>query len=192
VNVVDDIIRDVRVAQAVRVIPLGARVLDVGCHDGALFRRLGPALRDGIGLDPALRGPLTGDRYRLEPGSFPTDAPDEPGGFDIVTMLAVLEHLTSEEQKVAAEAAHRLLADGGLLILTVPSPLVDRLLHGLTRLRVLDGMEAEQHHGFDPAEVIPLMEAVGLRLLRHRRFELGLNHLFVFERPRGGDPRHSP
>jgi SAM-dependent methyltransferase len=189
VKLVDEIIRDARLAQAVRAIPPGARVLDVGCHDGALFRRLGPALREGVGLDPALRGPLTGERYRLRPGLFPADAPDEPGGFDVVTMLAVLEHLTPVEQKAAAEATHRLLAVGGVVIVTVPAPVVDQLLHWLTRLRVLDGMEAEQHHGFDPAEVTPLMEAVGLRLLRHRRFELGLNHLFVFERPPdGGTP----
>jgi SAM-dependent methyltransferase len=192
VNVVDGIIRDARIAHAVRVIPPGARILDVGCHDGTLFRRLGPALRDGVGLDPALRGPLAGERYRLEPGLFPADAPDEPGAFDVVTMLATLEHLAPEEQKAAAEATHRLLAPGGRVVVTVPSPVVDRLLHWLTRLRVLDGMEAEQHHGFDPADVIPLMEAVGLRLVCHRRFELGLNHLFVFERPPASDPVAPP
>jgi SAM-dependent methyltransferase len=187
VNVVDEIIRNARIAQAVRVIPPGARVLDVGCHDGALFRRLGPALREGLGLDPALRGPLAGERYRLQPGLFPADGPDEPGTFDVVTMLAVLEHLPPEEQKAAAEATHRLLTPGGLVIVTVPSPVVDHLLRWLTRLRVLDGMEAGQHHGFDPADVTPLMEAVGLRLVQHRRFELGLNHLFVLERPTHGD-----
>ena len=191
-NLVDQLVRDLRIAQAAGQIPPGARVLDVGCHDGALFRRLGPALRDGLGLDPALRGPLHGERYRLEPGAFPAAAPDEPGAFDVVTMLAVLEHLEPDEQKSAAEAAYRLLTVGGLLIATVPSPVVDSLLAWLIRLRVLDGMEAEQHHGFDPDHVVPLMEGVGLRLVRHRRFELRLNHLFVFERPAGGPGGPNP
>jgi hypothetical protein len=31
--------------------------------------------------------------------------------------------------------------------------------------------------------VVPLMEGAGLHLLDHRRFELRLNNLFVFERP---------
>jgi len=56
----------------------------------------------------------------------------------------------------------------------------------------LDGMEAEQHHGFDPGEVVPLMAGAGLRLVRHERFELGLNHLFVFDRPTISEPRDRP
>jgi hypothetical protein len=44
--------------------PPGAKVLDVGCDDGQLFRSLGPSLRGGLGIDANLVGELTGDRYR--------------------------------------------------------------------------------------------------------------------------------
>jgi hypothetical protein len=67
--------------------------------------------------------------------------------------------------------------------MTVPSPTVDRLLDGLIRLRLLHGMDPEAHHGFDPVAVIPMFVDAGFRLSRHRRFELGFNNLFVFERP---------
>ena len=182
-NRLDRLLQDWRIGRAVRFVPLGSRVLDVGCHDGALFRRLGPGLRQGIGLDPALAGPLDGDRYRLLPGSFPLDAPDEPGSFDAITMLAVLEHVPTDQQPVVAGAAHRLLRPAGRLILTVPSPRVDTILDVLMRLRLLDGMEADQHYGFQPDDVEPLMLGAGLTLIEHARFQLGLNHLFVFERP---------
>jgi 2-polyprenyl-3-methyl-5-hydroxy-6-metoxy-1,4-benzoquinol methylase len=182
VNVVDRAIRDRRITQAIAFIPDGSRVLDVGCDDGALFQRLGAALREGLGLDPALAEPVITKRYRLISGTFPNDAPDPPAEFDVITMLAVLEHLEPDAQKAAAEAAYHLLAPGGRLVATVPQPSVDRLLHWLIKLHVLDGMEPEQHHGFEPAEVVPLMEGAGLRLVDHRRFELRLNHLFVFER----------
>ncbi len=181
-NRLDRLLQDWRIGRAIRFVPLGSRVLDVGCHDGALFRRLGPGLREGIGLDPALAGPLDGDRYRLLPGSFPLDAPDEPESFDAITMLAVLEHVPSDQQPVVAGTAHRLLKPGGRLILTVPSPRVDAILDVLMRLRLLDGMEADQHYGFEPDDVKPLMVAAGLTLIEHATFQLGLNHLFVFER----------
>jgi SAM-dependent methyltransferase len=182
VNRVDRLLQDWRIGKAVRWVPPGARVLDVGCHDGALFRRLGPALGHGLGLDPALVGPISGERYELQPGSFPADAPDEPDSFDAVTMLAVLEHVPSDQQPVLADAVHRLLRPGGRLILTVPSPRVDSILDVLTRLRILDGMEAEQHYGFQPDDVEPLMLGAGLTLAEHTTFQARLNHLFVFER----------
>jgi SAM-dependent methyltransferase len=182
VNGLDRFIRDRRIAQAVRFLPTAGRILDVGCHDGALFRRLGPLVRDGVGVDPCFTAPAGGPGYRLIHGRFPADVPLEPGSFDAITMLAVLEHLDRDEQNAAAAAAHDLLRPGGRLILTVPSPHVDLLLAVMIRLRLLHGMDAEAHHGFDPDEVEPLFEATGLRLVARRRFQLGLNHLFVFER----------
>ena len=111
------------------------------------------------------------------------DAPDEPASFDAITMLAVLEHVPLDQQPDLAGAVHRLLKPGGRLILTVPSPRVDTILDGLIRIRVLHGMEAEQHYGFQPDDVEPLFLGAGLALVEHATFQLRLNHLFVFERP---------
>jgi SAM-dependent methyltransferase len=182
-NAVDRWIRDLRIGRAIRSIPPGARVLDVGCHDGALFRALGHGLREGVGVDPALAGPLEGDRYRLTPGSFPADAPDDPGSFDAVTILAVLEHVPPGEQPPLAAAAFRLLKPGGRCILTVPSPQVDTLLDWMIKLHIVHGMEAEQHYGFDPETVVPLMTDAGFQLVERSTFQARLNNLFVFERP---------
>ena len=136
-NALDRWIQDWRIRQAVRFLPPDPRVLDVGCDDGALFRALGPALREGVGLDPALERAAEGDRYRLLPGAFPADAPDEPGSFDAVTMLAVMEHVPPDDQPKVVERAFDLLRPGGRFILTVPSPAVDTILDVLIRLRLL-------------------------------------------------------
>ncbi len=182
-NAVDRAIRNLRISQALRYVRPGSSVLDIGCHDGELFRRLGPALRRGYGLDPELAGPLDEPRYHLEPGSFPKDLPAHEGEFDVITMLAVLEHIPPEQLIEFAESCFGLVVPGGRLVTTVPSPLVDPLLDVMKRLRLLDGMETHQHHGFEPEETAQVMEGAGFTLVTHSTFQFRLNHLFVFERP---------
>lgn len=179
----DRFLRDRRLDQIVRRIPPGARVLDVGCHDGALFRALGHSLRDGFGLDADLVGPLTGPRYRLEPGMFPSDVPDDVGTFDAITMAAAFEHIPTGQHEAVATACWELLADGGQVVLTVPSPLVDPILDTLVALHIADGMEHGQHFGFQPADLVPLFTGHGFELTHRHTFQLGLNNLFVFTKP---------
>ena len=50
------------------------------------------------------------------------------------------------------------------------------------RLHLVAGMEAHQHHGFQPHYLDTVFAAPQWRRRKHRRFQLGLNHLYVFER----------
>ena len=68
-------------------------------------------------------------------------------------------------------------------MITVPSPLVDRILDVMTALGLSKGMSLEEHFGFEPSEVKPLFLGCGFELLFHKRFQLGLNNLFVFVKP---------
>lgn len=176
-----------RIRKAARHLPDGARVADVGCSDGALFRQVGDRLGGGVGLDPALPDGARGDaRFTLVRGLFPGDLPAGlPGGgrFDAITALAVLEHLHDDELRAMARACADRLVPRGRVVITVPSPLVDPILHVLQALRVIDGMHLDEHHEM-PASAIPdAFTAAGFRLVRRERFQLGLNNLFVFELP---------
>jgi 2-polyprenyl-3-methyl-5-hydroxy-6-metoxy-1,4-benzoquinol methylase len=154
-------------------------VLDVGCADGALFRLGQARIASGVGIDIRESDTWAGDGYERRVGTFP-DAlrPDER--FDAVVMLAVVEHLPDQELARWAAAVPPILQPNGRVVITTPSPAVDHILHAGIRLKVIDGMEADEHHGFDPGDVPAIFSRAGLRLERRRRFELGLNHLFVF------------
>jgi len=156
-------------------------VLDVGCADGALFQRL-RWLRNGVGIDPMAEPRVVGRSHQVVRGNFPHDVgPCER--FDAIVALAVFEHIPQSESGRFAQACRDHLRADGRVVITVPSPVVDRALHWLMRLRLVDGMEVHQHWGLQPSDVSPIFEEQGLRLLHHRRFELGVNHLFVFGAP---------
>ena len=97
-------------------------------------------------------------------------------------MLAAIEHLPASSSAAVGPAAARLLYEGGRLIATVPEPAVDHIVALLQRLRPAEGMSLHEHHGFASAQTRAIFEPAGLHLIRHRRFQLGLNNLFVFER----------
>lgn len=117
--------------------------------------------------------------FRFIQGHAPEALPNDDR-YDVITLLAVLEHIPPNAHRDLAAACRTLLRDRGRVVCTVPSPKVDFLIHIGQRLGVVDGIEAHAHYGFVPADTVPLFTNVGFVLLRTRRFQLGLNNLFVF------------
>ena len=177
---VDRALQNWRIAMAAQHILSGARVLDIGSGDGALFKQLGDRLGGGLGVDPTLAADQNWGRVQLRAGLFPDAIPAGTEPFDVITMLAVLEHFPEDAYAGLGANCARFLKPNGRLVITVPSPLVDRILVVLKWLRLVDGMSLEEHHGYD-TERTRTVFAPHFRLVRHQRFQLGLNNLFVFE-----------
>lgn len=177
----DRVLQRWRIKKVKTFVPKGSRLLDIGCADGLLYRMLRSQIVEYVGIDPILSDSVNEGKFRLIAGSFPEDLP-EMRPFDAITMLAVIEHLPRHLQRETAFACVQLLKQDGILILTTPSPFVDRLLDFLKGLRVLDGMSLDEHYGFDVKEVPLLFDFDELELLQHRRFQLGLNNLFLFQK----------
>lgn len=176
----DQMLQRQRIRVALRELPAGARVLDIGTYDGMVFRLAGA---QGVGIDPELVETPAGPGVTLVRGMFPQDLPELPdGSFEAVTALAVVEHVPSDELAAWGPALARLMAPHGRLVITVPDPTVDKILHVLIRLHLAAGMEAHQHHGFEPKELDTIFAAPLWRRAGHRTFEFGLNNLYVFER----------
>ncbi len=177
----DRFLQNWRIRKARPFIPSGARVLDIGSVDGVMFRQISGLAKDCLGIDPTLKLPVTGEGFRIIPGFFPQDMP-RGEVFDAVTMLAVLEHFPDEAHAPLANGCTTYLKPGGRVIITVPSPFVDQILKVLTKLRLVHGMSLEEHHGYDISQTAKIFSEPSFRLLRHERFQFGLNNLFVFER----------
>lgn len=102
----------------------GKRALDVGCGAGLLAEPLARLGASVTALDAAeeniavARAHAAGQGLTIDYRALPVEQLDE-SGFDLVTSMEVLEHVTDPAAFIAALAAK--LAPGGLLILSTPN-----------------------------------------------------------------------
>ncbi len=178
----DRFLQKYRIRQAAPYILPGASVLDIGCYDGGLFLELRDRISFYVGIDPVDHQSCRRDgRLRRIVGSFPADLPDL-GQFDVITMLAVLEHFPLDQLGALPCHCASRLKPGGALVITMPSPCVDHILEVLSRIRVIDGMSFEEHHGLDPQIVPRIFCREYFDLKVKESFQLGLNNLLVFQK----------
>jgi 2-polyprenyl-3-methyl-5-hydroxy-6-metoxy-1,4-benzoquinol methylase len=168
-----------RMRVAARWIPQGACVLDIGCHQGEFLIWLGEKIAPSVGFDPLYTRNAKPGNHQFYPQGFKEGMLAE-SSFDAITLLATLEHI-HDKSSIARESA-RLLRPGGRAIITIPSPLVDKILDFLIMLHIVDGMSLEEHHGFLPDELPGIFIPAGFHLRKKRKFQFGLNNLYVFER----------
>lgn len=174
-----------RLAAALPHVPPGARVLDLGCGLTDLPSRL-PSY---VGCD---RSPeiLLVQRARFPSAVFfkwdfaESDAPvglAAQGPFDVVLLLAVLEHVAKPHRLIARAAS--LLGPGGRLVVTTPHPLGRLPLETGAALGLLSPHARDEHETLlGRAALEEAGRSAGVSLVLYRRFLLGLNQLAVFSR----------
>jgi 2-polyprenyl-3-methyl-5-hydroxy-6-metoxy-1,4-benzoquinol methylase len=176
----DRFLQKYRIWKASPYILPGRSVLDIGCHDGTLFRELGERISHGVGIDPLEPSSWVDDRFLRIVGSFPDDVP-ELGEFDVITMLAVLEHFPDDKIETLPCHIARFLKPGGLLVITIPSPRVNDILALLKWMRVIEGMSLEEHHGLTVDTVLTVFSQY-FELKVRKSFQFGLNNLLVYQK----------
>lgn len=133
-----------RMRQIARRVPPGARVLDIDAPR-RIFELMSHRIGAGVEMAPHRPRDRT-DRYELRPVEFETRLPFEDESFVAILSMDVR---ASGRARVDCPECHRVLEPDGRVILTVPQPLVDRIVDILVMMRLADGMSLEEHHGFD-------------------------------------------
>jgi ubiquinone/menaquinone biosynthesis C-methylase UbiE len=167
-----------RVLPTIRRYP-DCRLLDVGCGwDNLLLKTAEPFIGSGVGIDFKARksesAKITTIRMTMA-DSLPFDSES----FDIVAMLAVLEHLSDPPGMM--RETERILKVGGRLVLTVPSKIARPVLQFLChRLKIVSESEMRDHKQYYDRDALKkLFSQTGMIMEHHRYFEMGMNNFCV-------------
>lgn len=153
---------------------LKGRLLDIGCGNNELVKTYG---NNSVGIDVFDFG---GDALIVQDTS---DLPFEDQSFDSVSFVASLNHVIKRE-KVLLEV-RRILKDGGRVYMTMLSPFWGVLRHKLAWWDPDQhdrGMKEGEEMGLSTKYLKQLFEKCGYFLVKRRRFILGINNLYIFEK----------
>lgn len=142
-----------RTSVANRLIPPQSRMgrlLDIGCGCYPLFllhtdfaERYGLDKMAGTACPP---GAASQDVHLLNYDLERADAlPFGDAFFDVVTMLAVFEHIELARLPTVVSDIRRILKPGGLFIMTTPAAWMDRMLRCMASVRLVSPVEIKEH-----------------------------------------------
>lgn len=160
-------------------------LIDIGCGTYPLFLLTSGAVKR-YGLDrienvrPSVRRRAQLVHFDIEE-SRPLPFDDQTA--DVISLLAVFEHIEHERLEYLFREIFRCLKPSGVCIVTTPSVWSDPLLRLLARLRVVSPAEIEEHKEFLTTPVIlDLFRKAGFFRTEHGFFEFFLNRWFVLKK----------
>jgi len=179
-------LRKARFRQAIPFIK-GKTVLDIGCDKGQIIPFL-PSETRYIGIDS--------DRQSIEMAkkTYPNieflnqeitcDCLQKLNleNVDTILLLAVIEHMEKPFQII--ERLGLILKRGGHMIITSPLKQSHGILTMLSWIRILRNDKHEHISYIDHGTILDFSKVTRFRVKEYRKFQLGLNQLWVLERMR--------
>jgi SAM-dependent methyltransferase len=174
-----------RSKMADRLIPAVSRtgrLLDLGCGERPRFL-MATDFAEKYGLDRIAGGDghasCPDAITRLDCDIETADRlPFEENYFDVVTMLAVFEHIEPERLVALLGDIRRVLKPGGVYILTTPAAWTDGLLRIMAKLKVVNPvLFAEHKDAYSPAKISRILQRGGFSSehVRFGYFEIFMN-----------------
>lgn len=158
------------------------RLLDIGCGEHPRFlmstefaEKYGLDRLTGRDGDASCPPAITRLDYDIETAER---LPFEDGYFDVVTMLAVIEHIEPERVVTVVAEIRRLLKPGGTYILTTPAVWTDGLLRVMAKLRMVNPVLFDEHKdAYSHAKIARILSRGGFSRenMRFGYFELFMN-----------------
>lgn len=160
------------------------RILDIGCGSYPYFL-LNTNFKEKFGIDPSL-SKVEIDNLELKKTNISKERIRfENDFFDVVTLLAVFEHIDDNKLSFVLKEIFRVLKRDGQLIITTPSPWSDKLLHNMAKVGLISSEEIHEHKTHHPKKVIENMlitSGFEKKGVKSGYFEAGFNMWFVAQK----------
>lgn len=180
-GLLEPLLARLRARQANKLIPQQlryGRILDIGCGSDPYFLSH-TSFKEKFAIDQLPAPPQRPDIiwYSIDLNKIPS-LPFDNNFFDVISMLAVIEHLNPEMLVELFRDCYRVLKSEGIVVLTTPAAWSDRILRIMARMNLVSPEEIEEHVY---AYTMPLIgwyfgsAGFSMHKLRFGYFELGLN-----------------
>ena len=152
----------------------GGVLVDLGCDEEmTLLKRHQSTMKKVIGVDVVVKSQKQGNFETIH-ADLTKRLPLKTNSADVVTMLAVLEHLPNPEQVV--KEAYRILKPGGVFLVTVPSANSRPILELLAKVHIVRQEMVDQHYNyFTHAHLRQITSQAGFKKIAIESWELGCN-----------------
>ena len=185
--ILEPLLRRLRIKKVLPIIKqyYNCSLLDIGCgRDAKLLKTVEPYISSGIGIDFKVQemSESNGGKIKTMSTILEKTLPFENNSFDIVTMLAVLEHL--EHPIEIVKEIHRVLMPKGLLLLTVPSVWSQPVLEFLSfKLGIVNRDEIADHKLYYNRLLLQfLAQKTDFEMIKHEYFQLYMNNFCIFRK----------
>jgi SAM-dependent methyltransferase len=174
-SILDKLIRKLRLDQVISQISSQSVVVDIGCgYNAKLLTDLKKHIKLGIGIDQKVEFE-TQDNITLKKLTLDNKLPVEDNIADVVTLLAVIEHVKYPEELI--QESFRVLKPGGKILITTPTPRARVPLEIMAfNLGIIDKREILDHKNyFWGFQLYNILKNSGFDNIEWHEFELGMN-----------------
>lgn len=182
-GILENFLAELRAKKADSLIPEEKRngiIVDIGCGNSPYFL-LNTAFRKKIGIDKIIKNKqkeIEIIKIDIEKINY---LPFKDEKIDVVTFLAVFEHIKRDKLLNVIKEIKRILKKDGIVILTTPNFFTDFILKILAKFKILSHEEIKEHKKlFYKIELVNLLVKGGFdrKKIESGFFELGFNVWF--------------
>ena len=158
------------ILKALKKMPKGIRILDVGCGNMHITGAISAKGYNIIGIDKEAPGEkkwMTKRNYIIMDA---TKMSFKDNTFDAVIALEIVEHCDCIPE------IKRVLKPGGIFICSTPAPGTDWLRNALISLKLLENQDFEGHNHTVHLKKVPM------RLLKYKKMFLGTSQFGIFKK----------
>jgi SAM-dependent methyltransferase len=141
------------------------RILDIGCGSYPYFLE-SINFKEKFGMDPSLNtSSLRSKKITLKKLDVTKQKlPFSDSYFEVITMLAVFEHIDGEKLNSVLKEIKRVLKKDGIFIITTPAPWADGILRLMSKINLISDEEIDEHkHNHKNSKIVDILKTSGFK-----------------------------